>query len=131
MDNTKIVNEITIHENRVKGYYGDIQKLKVELKEQKAMLKDALENDAEYANITAEIKKLQKERKGIKDKLEQDPSLALTKAKVEDINDELKDSQMAMFAHLDSYVAHTKATTIELDGDIKKIVTNYKLQSSE
>lgn len=130
MDNTK-VNDVIACENFIKGYYSDIEKLREELRVQNQMLKDALENDAEYADITAQIQDLQKTKKAIKDKLQQEPSLALIQEKVKDIKAEIKEGQMALFDYLEKWVASTGLTSIEINGDMKKIIKDYKLQSSE
>lgn len=117
--------EINVHEDRVKSFYSDTEILKRKIKEQNQMLKDAYENDAEYQKINEEIKKLKRQQKGIKDKIEQEPAVALIKSKVAGLKENLKDTQQGLFDHLETWIDQTGNRMIEINGDLKRIVTKY------
>lgn len=125
MENT--VQESVSYEKTVSQHYAEVRKLKAELKEQRAMLKDAYENDKEYHEAQEAIKEKQRRRAELKKILNDQPAIAALKAKIKDLSTELKDGQLALFDYLGAYVKHSGMTTIELEGETKKIVTQYKL----
>ena len=115
-------------ETMINGYLMDLEKLQQQVKEQGQMLKDGLENDAEYAACLEKAKTVNKEKKPIQDKLMQEPSLALLNSKVKDLKEEAKDVQQGLSDYLQQYFQQSGLRQITgTDGEIREIVTHLKL----
>ena len=115
-------------ETMINGYLMDLEKLQQQVKEQGQMLKDGLENDAEYAACLEKAKTVNKEKKTIQDKLMQEPSLALLNSKVKDLKEEVKDVQQGLSDYLQQYFQQSGLRQITgTDGEIREIVTHLKL----
>lgn len=124
---TTIVNEINVFEDRISSYYSDLQNFKSKIKERRQMLKDAYENDADYAEKMEEVKAKKRELARIKEKLNNEPAIQVIKSDIDQLKDEVKDTQLGLFANLDSYCTQMKATSIEINGDILHIKKNFQL----
>jgi len=115
-------------ENMINGYMMDLEKIQSSLKEQSSMLKDALENDAEYATILEKVRTLSKEKKARQDKLMQEPGIALTESKIKDLKGQLKEVREAISDYLQQYFTQSGLRQITgTDGEIREIVTVLKL----
>jgi hypothetical protein len=74
-----------------------------------------------------EVKAKKRELAGIKEKLNNEPAIQVIKSDIEQLKDEVKDTQLGLFANLDSYCTQMKANSIEINGDVLHIEKNYKL----
>lgn len=121
------VLEINMHEDLAIRSYENVQIQKNKIKEKKQMLKDAFENDATYSRLDADIKEQKRELAKIKETIAQQSQIVELKEEIRDMTEELKDEQYALFAHLDEYTKQTGASTIEINGNVKKIIKNFKI----
>lgn len=123
--------EISVHEDTAKRKYSHVQILKQKLKEKRAMLKDAFENDAGYDAVLTEVNEKKKELAKVRGTIAQQPAIVALKNEIRDLVADVKDQQISLFEDLEAYTRTTGATTIEIDGTIKKIVKNYKVVNSK
>lgn len=115
-------------ENLINGNIMDLERLQSSLKEQNAMLKDAFENDAEYAEVSEKAREVQKLKKAVKDKIIQDPAVALLNEKVTDLRAEVKETQEALSDYLTQYYQESGLRQITgTDGEVREIVTSVRL----
>lgn len=120
---------VILHEDRVKRSYADIKILKQKLKEKRAMLKDAFENDAEYDSILTEINEKKRALAAVRQKIAGASAIIQLKIEIRDMNAELKDHQIGLFEDLEAYSRTMNTNYIEIDDEQKRIVKNYKLVS--
>lgn len=119
--------EINVHEDRAQYYYTDLRNFKNQLKEQRKMLKDSYENDADYHDKLTEIKEKKKELKAIQQQLENNSSVKVIKQKIKDLKVEVQDVQEGLFSHLDMYSTQMKTNTIEIEGEVMTIKKSFRL----
>lgn len=128
VDSDNKIERIMSLENMINGYILDLDKLQKDLKEQSSMLKDSLENDADYAAISEKAQEAQKMKKEAKDKLLQDPAISLLDAKVNDLKSEVKDVRQALSDYLQQYYRESGLTQITAaDGEVRELVATVKL----
>lgn len=125
------VLEVNLFEDRVRSAHEDVKIFKQKLKEKREMLTSAYANDSKFADLNEQIKTLQRLKNSVKEEISREPSVALLIQEVKDLKTEVKESQLCLFDHLQGYVIETKNTTIELDGEVQRIVPAYKLQKTQ
>jgi len=112
----------------IKRYMGDINRLKMEMKEQRSMFNDTFENDASYHEATEKEKEVKKVKNTAKLKIAQQPGTIVVADKVKNLREELKHAQEMLSGYLEQYVQKTGQRTIEDDnGDIIQIIPSYRL----
>lgn len=127
-DSENKVERIMSLENMINGYMMDFEKLKKDLKEQSAMLKDSYENDPEYMSAVDKAKEINKMKAEIKEKLLQDPSVAALDAKVSDLKSEVKDVRQALSDYLQQYYRESGLTEITgSDGEVHELIATVRL----
>ena len=127
MSDTKF-KSINRLESIINGYQMDLEKLQGDLKDKNAMLKDAFENDAEYAKAQEEYKKIQKKKKGEKDRIIAEPAVAVLDSKVKDIRSQVKEAKQALSDYLTQYFTESGLRQITgADGEIRELVTSVRL----
>lgn len=127
-ESTNNMAQILHLENLINGYMADVEKLGSEFKEQNQMLKDSLENDAEYSTVLEEARNVNKKKKEMKDKLMKDPSIALLDEKVNELRSELKEAKQALSDYLHEYFAQSGLRQITgTDGEVRDLVTTVRL----
>jgi|GEM_PF-669446 len=115
-------------ENLINGNIIDLENLQSSLKEQNAMLKDAFENDAEYAAISEKAREMQKMKKAVKDRVMKDPAVALLDEKVADLRAEVKEARQALSDYLTQYYQESGMRQITgSDGEVRELVTSVRL----
>lgn len=122
------VMELNINEDGAKRAYASIKEKKAKLKDKNAMLRDTYLNDAEYAKKKKEIDDEKKKLAAIKQKLDEQPAVYALKDEIKAIKEEIEDSQLNLFGHLGA-LEKTGILTLEIDGKVRKIVRNYKLET--
>lgn len=120
---------IVENQQKIQVAHEDVLTLRNKIKEHKAMLKDAYENDSQYKGLMEQINELKRELNGVKKRIDNEPSMQATKMKIDELKSEMKDVQESLFADLELYTRQTGQNTIELNGEIKKIVTRYSLSN--
>jgi len=125
------VNEIFLYEVQVRTSYEDVRAFNKWLKEQRAMLKSAYENDSEYAELQEKAKEIKRQQAAVKERIERDSSVGLIKAKIKDLKEELKDAKDCLNRNLQANMLQTKSSHIEIDGELYKVIPSYKLAKNE
>ncbi len=121
------VNLLNI-ESLINSHDSRLDSLQKELRTQKGMLTDLLENDEEYAKISEEVSKLSKQKTMAKQKASKSPAAAPLVDKVKDIQTQIKELRVALSDYLAQYVNLSGTNQIEgLDGVIRQIVYSAKL----
>lgn len=122
------VFEINVQTDRVKQGIQNVRRVTDELKKKREMYKDALEGDAEYHRIKEEMDAKRKELNGRRKTLEATGDLFTLKQEIKNLQGEKKEEQLSLSDWLEDYKNVTKQTTIEVQGDVLKIESNYKLK---
>lgn len=121
IDLLNIESLINSHDSRL-----DI--LQKELKTQKNMLSDLLENDEEYAKISEETSKLNKQKTIVKQKALKSPAAMPLVDKIKDAQNQIKELRVALSDYLAQYVNLSGTNQIEgADGIVRQIVYSAKL----
>lgn len=112
----------------VKSLIAEQATLTEQLKEQRAMLKDALQSSGEYQDIEDKIRDLNKHKKQIKQKLMSTEAVKQTQEEISGIQESLKSIEKKLSSYLQQYLETYHSRTIEdQDGKLREIVTLYKL----
>ncbi len=112
----------------INDYDKTMGELKAQLREQKQMVKDALEGDQEYHEISEKVKALNKEKNAIKQRILKTPAVETVMAKVKDLQIELKDMEDKLSGYLQEYQRMAGTSVIEgTDGELRQIVPVYHL----
>ncbi|MFA9288987.1 MAG: hypothetical protein ACEQSA_03855 [Weeksellaceae bacterium] len=115
-------------ENMINSYMGDLEKVQDQIKAQNQMLKDALENDAEYMELQKKATDINKAKKTVKDKLVKDPALSVVQQKIDELKFEIKDIRDAISGYVEQYYEQSGLRQITgADGEIHEIITSVKL----
>lgn len=112
----------------INDYDKTIGELRGELREQKSMVKDALENDQEYHEIAEKVKELNRQKSVIKQRILKTPAVDTVMTKVRDLQAELKDMEDKLSGYLQEYQRVSGTNVIEgTDGELRQIVPVYRL----
>ena len=112
----------------VKQLAADIDKIGVQIKEQKQMVTDAFKGDSRYQEVSEKIKDLNQQRMSVQKQLAENDAVRKAKEDLEDLNSERKALEHRLSEYLKQYVEHFDSRTIEdLSGNLKQIVTQHKL----
>ena len=115
-------------EQLVLGYIKDIDAAKVNLRQEKSMLKDMIEGDAEYSKLKAVVDEAKKKLNARKSQLLLDKSAVALMDKIDGIKEELKESQLTLAQYAEKYVEQTGLFTIEdSNGEVNRIVKSFKV----
>jgi hypothetical protein len=115
-------------ENLIKGYLGDIAKLREKLGVQKEMLKSSIEGDKDFSEAAAKTAEVKKKEAEIRQKLAKVDAVVGIKMQIEKISTELKNVQLSLSDYLNEYADITKSTEfIGPEGELLQIVRNAKL----
>lgn len=116
-------------EEMIKNNRKIIETSRVELKEQRQMLKDTFENDPVYVEHNEEVKKATKVRSATKVEILKKADIAALAEKVKSLQSQLRESTEALSDYLREYQRVSGLTTIEgEDGEVLEIVYVAKLR---
>lgn len=125
---TDAVNTATQVDFLVKQFITDIERIRQQLKEQRAMIKDAYESDINYRDVSNQMKELTKKKKEIQKSLGSHASVKQSQDEIKALASELKEIEKKLSQYLEQYVETYKSRTIEdSNGNLKEIVRVYKL----
>lgn len=124
-----VTQEINVDADRASRKFADIQLKKQKIKELKKMLKDGFESDADYHFKADELKEKKRELKAISDRIANQPALFKLRQEIEELTNDLKDTQLGLFADLEAYTRTTNMNTIEIGGKVRTIVKEFKLKN--
>lgn len=129
MDESQAHLDLTVLINR---YVADIEKSKQQLKEQRQMVKDTFEGDADYAEKSQKAKEITREKNAVKQRLLKTPAAAAAVAKAKELQGQIKDMETALSGYLQEHLRTTGQRTIEgADGELREIVPVYRLVRRE
>ncbi len=128
MDMSTPAQSLISLESMINRYVGDIEKMKEQLKTQKDMFNDAVQNDAEYAKEEAKAKEINRVKNAAKQKITKQPAVASIVERMNTMKDEIKEMQEALSNYLQQFqkIAGTNQLVAE-NGEIREIVTTHRL----
>lgn len=112
----------------INDYDKTMGELKAQLKEQKSMVKGALEGDQEYHELSEKAKELNRQKNVIKQRILKTPAVETVMTKVNEMQTELKDMDDKLSGYLQEYQRIAGTNVIEgTDGELRQIVPVYRL----
>jgi len=115
-------------EELIKNHIEAIDKLKVELKQQREMFEDSFGNNPTYRENVEKVKEVNKAKLSVRAEIAKQPSVATLKQKVDDLRFDLNEQSKTLSDLLQDFKEQTGATEIEArDGKIYAIVSTSKL----
>ncbi|EKD67728.1 MAG: hypothetical protein ACD_48C00246G0001 [uncultured bacterium] len=128
MENQETVDTAMQVDFLVKSLIAEQGTLTEQLKEQRAMLKDALQSSGEYQDVEEKIRDLSKQKKQIRQKLMSTEAVRQAQEEVTSIQESIKTIDKKLSSYLQQYLETYHSRTIEdQDGKLREIVTLYKL----
>lgn len=120
--------ELIASETLINRYNSDIKKTRENLKIQADMLRDAVEGDAAYHELSIQAKDLKKKMNEIKAKIMKTPSMEAVTAKIADYKEEIKDAKEMLSGYLTIHVARSGTNIVNGEnGEQLRIVESAKL----
>lgn len=127
VSNSQAIQLISI-ENLINSHDAKVESLTKELKVQKEMLSNMLENNEEYAKAAEEAGKLVKLKTIAKQKVMKTDSAKTVVEKAKDLQTQLKELKVALSDYLAQYVSISGQNQFEgADGVTRQIIYNAKL----
>lgn len=115
-------------EGLIKNHISQIDKLRIELSNQKTMLADTFEGDLTYKEHAEAAKVANKVKSATKAEILKRPSVAVIAQKVRSMSSEMKELQAALSDYLGEFNRLSGMTEIEgEDGELREIVYVAKL----
>ncbi len=115
-------------EGLIKNHISQIDKLRIELSEQKAMLADTFEGDTTYKEHAEAAKAAAKVKSATKAEILKRPAVATLAEKVKSLSSQMKELQTALSDYLGEFNRLSGITEIEgEDGELREIVYVAKL----
>ncbi|KKR49991.1 hypothetical protein A3A55_00475 [Candidatus Roizmanbacteria bacterium RIFCSPLOWO2_01_FULL_40_14] len=112
----------------VKQMSADLDKLGDQIKEQRQMVTDAFKNDSRYQEMNEKIKDLNKQRQVIQKELSGNEAVQRAKKELDELNNQRKALMSKLSEYLKQYVEQFNSRTLkDLEGNLKEIITQYKL----
>ena len=115
-------------EELIKNHIEGIDKLKLELKEQREMYEDSFNNNPTYHEHTERVTEVTKARNSVRQEISKQPSVASLAQKVKDLRFDMNEKNKTLSDLLQDFREQTGATQIETrDGKVLEIVSTMKL----
>ncbi|MBP9817353.1 hypothetical protein KBC75_01175 [Candidatus Shapirobacteria bacterium] len=115
-------------ESLINSHDSRLKTLTDEMRTQKQMLNDLLENDNEYVDAAKEAAKFAKMKTLSKKKVMAKPEAKMVVEKLTDLQSQLKELRVALSDYLSQYVTLAGTNQIELtDGILRQIIYTAKL----
>ena len=115
-------------ENLIKSHLSQIDLLKVEMKKNREMMEDVLNNDTVYKDHNEKAKEANKLKSKTKGQIMQQPNMMALSVKVKDTRIQIKELEKALSEYLREFQRLTGANEIEgEDGEVREIVYTAKL----
>ena len=120
--------ELIASETLINRYNSDIKKMRENLKIQNEMLKDAVEGDAAYHELSIQAKDIKKKMNAIKANIMKTTAMEAVVAKVEEYKEEIKDAKEMLSAYLTEYVDRAGTNIVNGEnGETFHIIESAKL----
>ena len=115
-------------EELIKNHIESIDKLKIELKQQREMLEDSFNNNPTYHEHDEKVKEVLKGKNSVRMEISKQPSVATLAQKVKDMRFDINEKSKTLSDLLQDFTEQTGATQIEMrDGKVLEIVKTSKL----
>ena len=115
-------------EELIKNHIESIDKLKLEVKQQKEMLEDSFNNNPTYHEHDEKVKDVIKAKNSVRQEISKQPSVATLSQKVKDLRFDISEKSKTLSDLLQDFREQTGATQIETrDGKVLEIVSTSKL----
>lgn len=115
-------------EEMIKNNIESLDKLRVELKQQREMFEDSFANNPTYREHNEKVKEANKIKSQTRQQITNQPSVLQMANKIKSMRSEIKERQSALSDYLKEYQRMTGATEIEgRDGKIREIINDAKL----
>lgn len=115
-------------EELIKNHIEAIDKLKIEIKQQREMLEDSFNNNPTYREHMEKVKEVTKAKNSVRQEIAKQPSVAQLAQKVKDFTFDKNEKSKTLSDLLQDYREQTGATSIETrDGKVLEIVSTSRL----
>lgn len=115
-------------EELIKNHIEAIDKLKIELKQQREMFEDSFNNNPTYREHMERVKEVTKAKNSVRQEIAKQPSVATLAQKVKDLRFDMNEKSKTLSDLLQDYIEQTGATSIETrDGKVLEIIRTSKL----
>ena len=115
-------------EELIKNHIESIDKLKLELKQQREMYEDSFNTNPTYHEHDERVKEVTKARNSVRQEISKQPSVAMLSQKVKDIRFDINEKGKTLSDLLQDFREQTGATSIETrDGKVLEIVSTARL----
>jgi predicted RNase H-like nuclease (RuvC/YqgF family) len=115
-------------EELIKNHIDAIDKLKLELKNQREMLEDSFNSNPTYREHTEKVKEVTKAKNSVRQEIAKQPAVAALNQKVKDLRFDMNEQSKTLSDLLQDYHEQTGATSIETrDGKVLEIVSTARL----
>jgi len=115
-------------EELIKNHIEAIDKLKIEVKQQREMLEDSFNSNPTYREHEEKVKEVMKGKNSVRQEISKQPAVAALNQKVKDLRFDMNEKSKTLSDLLQDYIEQTGATSIETrDGKVLEIVRTSKL----
>lgn len=115
-------------EELIKNHIESIDKLKIELKEQREMYEDSFSSNPTYREQDERVKEVSKAKNSVRSEISKQPGVATLAQKVKDLRFDMNEKSKTLSDLLQDYREQTGATSIETrDGKVLEIVSTSRL----
>ena len=115
-------------EELIKNHIESIDKLKLEIKQNREMLEDSFNNNPTYHEHDEKVKEVTKAKNSVRQEIAKQPSVATLNQKVKDLRFDMNEKSKTLSDLLQDFIEQTGATQIEMrDGKVLEIVRTSKL----
>lgn len=115
-------------EELIKNHIDSLDKLRLEMKEQREMYEDSFNNNPTYREHVEKVKEATKGRSQVRQQIAKQPSVAVLDQKIKDMRFDIKEKQQTLSDLLADYKEQTGATSIETrNGQVLEIVSTARL----
>lgn len=115
-------------EELIKNHIESIDKLKIELRQQREMLEDSFDSNPTYREHMEKVKEVSKAKNSVRSEIAKQPSVAAIEQKVKDLRFDANEKSKTLSDLLQDYREQTGATQIETrDGKVLEIVSTSRL----
>lgn len=121
-------NALLSLEELIKNHIESIDKLKIELKQQREMYEDSFNSNPTYRENDEKVKEVSKAKNSVRAEISKQPAVATLAQKVKDLRFDMNEKSKTLSDLLQDYREQTGATSIETrDGKVLEIVSTSRL----
>lgn len=115
-------------EELIKNHIESLEKLKVELRQQREMFEDSFNNNPTYHEHMEKVNEVTKAKNSVRQEILKQPSVAMLSQKVKDLRFDMNEKGKTLSDLLQDFKEQTGATQIETrDGKVLQIISTSKL----